>query len=45
MSDKAKKKSNIGQKISGIIILAAAGVCGGLAGLLLAHAEEKGLDF
>lgn len=44
-SDKSKKKSNIGQKISGIIILAAAGVCGGLAGLLLAHAEEQGLDF
>lgn len=45
MSDKSKKKSNIGQKISGIIILAAAGVCGGLAGLLLARAEEQGLDF
>ncbi|MBQ2705400.1 MAG: hypothetical protein IJE49_00050 [Agathobacter sp.] len=44
-SDKAKKKNNIGQKISGIIILAAAGVCGGLAGLLLARAEEQGLDF
>jgi len=45
MSDKSKKKSNIGQKISGIIILVAAGVCGGLAGLLLARAEDQGLDF
>ena len=44
-SDKAKKKNNIGQKISGIIILVAAGVCGGIAGLLLARAEDQGLDF
>ena len=44
MSDKSKK-NNIGQKISGIIILVAAGVCGGLAGLLLARAEDQGLDF
>lgn len=45
MSDKKNKKKNLGQIIYTIIMLLAGFLCGGMAGALLARAEEQGVEF
>lgn len=45
MSDKKNKKKNLGQIIYTIIMLLAGLLCGGMAGVILAHAEEQGVEF
>lgn len=45
MSDKKNKKKNLGQIIYTIIMLLAGLFCGGMAGVILAHAEEQGVEF
>ncbi len=45
MSDKKNKKKNLGQIIYTIIMLLAGLLCGGMAGAVLARAEEQGVEF